>query len=131
MTGTPSAAQAGGVFHGRLRDGRPSLFQGECYALSKWNLGELVQMLRFVVALILVLGAKIPAHAQKQLGVDDLLAGVVMRSGFLCSRVVEKRELPGSQMEVTCIEYFSGTNRVRYIIDLSTNKASKAPVANP
>jgi hypothetical protein len=55
-----------------------------------------------------------------------MLAGVLMRDGFLCSRVVEKRQAQGSdQIEVTCIEYRGGTGRVRYIIDLSTGKASK------
>jgi hypothetical protein len=55
-----------------------------------------------------------------------MLAGVLMRNGFLCSRVVDKRpsEIP-NQMEVTCIEYRGGTRRVRYLVDLSTGKASK------
>jgi hypothetical protein len=84
-------------------------------------------MFRFAVTLLVALGANSPAHPQKQQDADEMLAGVLMRNGLLCSRVVDKRgtAIP-DQMEVTCIEYRDGSRRVRYILDASTGKASKA-----
>jgi hypothetical protein len=78
----------------------------------------------FGFAVILVVGLVIgsPGHAQEP-GADEMLAGLLMRQGFLCSRIVDKRpsEIP-NQMEVTCVEYRDGTSRVRYILDFSTIK---------
>lgn len=83
-------------------------------------------MFQSVLALLFLFLAHPPAYAQSE-QLDQMLAGVVMRSGFLCSRVVEKRRSETEDhIEVTCIEYWGGTKRVRYLIDLSTRKASKA-----
>jgi hypothetical protein len=85
-------------------------------------------MFRFAVMLLVAFGPKSPAHAQKQQDPDETLAGVLMRNGLLCSRVVDKRPVDASpnQLEVTCIKYREGSRRVRYLLDISTGKASKA-----
>jgi hypothetical protein len=84
-------------------------------------------MVRFAVTLLVALGANSAIRAQNQPQPDEVLAGALMRSGLLCARVVDKRQSEGAdQLEVTCIEYRGGTGRVRYILDLSTGKASKA-----
>jgi hypothetical protein len=83
-------------------------------------------MFRSVLALLLLVSAHRPAYAQSE-QLDQMLAGLLMRNGLLCSRVVEKRPSETvDHIEVTCIEYWGGTKRVRYLIDLSTRKASKA-----
>jgi hypothetical protein len=83
-------------------------------------------MVRIVLTLVLALHANSPVYAQQQNDLDEMLAGVLMRNGFLCSRVVEKRQTQGAeQIEVTCIEYRGGTRRVRSLVDLSTGKAFK------
>jgi len=90
-------------------------------------IGRGTPMSGFGVVLLVALGIFSPVKAQQQSGADETLAGLLMRNGFLCSRVVDKRPSGSpNQMEVTCIEYRYGTKRVRYIIDLSTGKASKA-----
>jgi hypothetical protein len=68
------------------------------------------QMVRFVVSLLVALATNSPVHAQTQQHMDDMLAGVLMRNGLLCSRVLEKSQGQGAdEIEVTCIEYRGAT----------------------
>ena len=84
-------------------------------------------MLRFLVAVGAVLCANVPGNAQKQLSREEMLAGLLVRNGLLCSRVIETRKGNGpNEIEATCIKYYAGTDRVRYIVDLSTGKVSEA-----
>ncbi len=96
---------------------------------AKWRTVDSArtQMVRFVVTLLVAFATNSPVHAQTQQHMDDVLAGVLMRNGLLCSQVLEKSQGQGAdEIEVTCIQYRGATARVRYIIDLSTGKASKA-----
>ena len=70
-----------------------------------------------VAALAFLFGGSTHVSAQNK-ELDEMLAGVLIRNGLLCSQVVDKRPaILSNKIEVTCIQYRGGRMRVRYVFD--------------